>query len=74
MAKLPGLERCLKVVILEQEGGLGLCFGNELVVPILAHVTTAVADAQLEHPDQLITSSSEQIGTLFKQSHQTQIK
>ncbi len=40
------------MVLLEEEGGLGLRLGDELVVPVLAHVAASVAHAQIKHPDQ----------------------
>jgi hypothetical protein len=39
------------VVLLEEEGGLGLRLGDELVVPVLAHVAASVAHAQIKHPN-----------------------
>ncbi len=39
------------MVLLEEEGCLGLRLSDELVVPVLAHVAASVAHAQIKHPD-----------------------
>ena len=39
------------MVLLEEEGCLGLRLGDELVVPVLAHVAASVAHTQIKHPD-----------------------